>query len=51
MAEQPCDRMISANKDSRIAAHMSSNLKENILIQLIFRPRNFRSSCRQEALY
>ena len=23
MAEQPCDRMISANKDSRIAAHMS----------------------------
>ena len=51
MAEQPCDRMISANKDSRIAAHMSSNLKENILIQLIFRRRNFRSSCRQEALY
>ena len=36
MAEQPFDRMISANKDSRIAAHMSSSLKENILIQLIF---------------
>ena len=50
MAEQSCDRMIPANKDSRIAAHMPGKLKENILIQLIFRPRNFRSSC-PEALY
>ena len=48
MAEQSCDRMIPVN--SRIAVHMPGKLKENILIQLIFRPHNFRSSC-PEALY
>ena len=50
MAEQSCDRMIPLNKDSRIAVHMPGKLKENILIQLIFRLHNFRSSC-SEALY